>query len=239
MNADGMEPVNLTQSESDELFPAVSPDGQEIAFVKPIDDNYDIYVLDILENSTKRLTWHSAVDDWPSWYDGGEKIVFDSERTGTWGIYMMNTDGSDITLLVDTPGRDTDPYATPGSAWVLYTSERIDGRQLFAYDPRRDQELQLTHNNRTNGPPALSADGKTIVYSSGSDFWHLYTISIEGGDEHQLTNGEYDDRWAVWSPNGSTIAFQSNRDGQWEIYLLRPDSMVQTRLSRGTRSLPN
>jgi len=50
----------------------------------------------------------------------------------------------------------------------------------------------------------------------------------------QLTTGSWDDRSPVWSPNGSLIAFVSNREGSWGLWVMRPDGSEQERLtSRG------
>ena len=234
MDSDGSNQKFITTTESNELFPSVSPDGKEIAYVMPIEGNYDIYVLNLITSESRRITQHEKIDDWPAWFDEGNKITFDSDKSGSWAIYMMDPDGGNKTLLVDDPAvKDTDPHSTPGSPWLVFRSEREDGNQIFAYNPENNEEIQLTRNDLKNAHPALSPNGETVIYNAGTDFWHLYLISVEGGEENQLTSSEYDDKWGAWSPDGSKIAFQSNRDGKWEIYLLHLESMVQTRLTHG------
>ncbi len=233
MNADGSNQTAVTSKASAELFPAVSPDGEEIAFVRDANGNADIYVINLTEGFERRITDHEKIDDWPSWYRGGASIVFDSERSGSWGIYMMDSDGSNKKVLVDQPGRDTDPHSTPNSPWIVYESERQDGSQIFAYDPNRDEEIQLTRHDREIGHPALNSAGTFVVYNTGDDFWNLHIVSIDGLNERVITSGRYDSRWGAWSPDGSSIAFESNEHGKWDIYVIHVETMVKTRLTYG------
>lgn len=238
MDGDGSNQTNLTNTASDEYFPSVSPDGSEVAFVKPVDGNYDIYVLNIETGETRRITNHESVDDWPSWYEDGKKIVFDSDRSGTWAIYMMNTDGSDKVLLVDHPGKDVDPDASPSSPWIVFSSERPNGSQIFAVNPIENREIQMTDDQHANGSPSISRDGSTIVFSVGADVGALHRKSIDGDNESILTSSEYNDRWSQWSPDGSTIAFDSNRDGHWEVFVFELETAVTKRLTFGAEGRP-
>ncbi len=63
--------------------------------------------------------------------------------------------------------------------------------------------------------PAISPDGWTVVFSYKGD---LYTVPAEGGDARLLTMHEAHDFHPVWSPDGKTIAFASNRFGNFDIY---------------------
>ncbi len=235
MDADGSDQTRLTRTESAELFPAVSPDGNAIAFVKEIDGNYDIFVIDLADRIERRITNHVKIDDWPSWYRGGSSIVFDSERNGSWAIYMMDADGSNKQLLIDQPGRDIDPHSVPNSPWIVYESERQGGSQIFAYNPLRDDEIQLTSIDRENGHPALNNTGTAVVYNAGHDFWNLHIVSIDGTNDRVITSGNYDSRRGAWSPDGSRIAFESNQHNKWDIYVIHLETMVKTRLTFGAR----
>ena len=52
--------------------------------------------------------------------------------------------------------------------------------------------------------------------------WEIYAYNLDGGFQ-VLTNHPASDGLPVWSPDGSAIAFVSNRDGAWGIYLMRPE----------------
>jgi Tol biopolymer transport system component len=90
----------LTQG--DDRQPSWSWDGQQIAFVRRDGDNQDIYVMAADGSNLTRLTDHPAADVSPAWTPD-RRLLFRSLRDGQWGIYVMNTDGSDQRSLVSTP----------------------------------------------------------------------------------------------------------------------------------------
>lgn len=66
--------------------------------------------------------------------------------------------------------------------------------------------------------PALSPDGSTIVFNWLGDLW---AVSSRGGVATRLTSSPADDRHANFSPDGSMIAFESDRDGGRSIYVMQ------------------
>jgi dipeptidyl aminopeptidase/acylaminoacyl peptidase len=51
----------------------------------------------------------------------------------------------------------------------------------------------------------------------------VYVLEVEGGDLRQLTDDPFRDRGPQWSPDGSEIAFYSNRSGTYQLWSIRPD----------------
>ena len=80
--------------------------------------------------------------------------------------------------------------------------------------------------------PAISPDGKQIVFSYKGD---LFTVSSQGGEAHQLTtNAAYDTR-PLWSPDGQRIAFASDREGSFDVYVINATGGTPTRLTTSSR----
>lgn len=67
---------------------------------------------------------------------------------------------------------------------------------------------------------ALSPDGRQIVFDLQGV---LYIMPATGGPATAITDALYDARQPAWSPDGKSIAFQSNRDGHYRIWLIGPD----------------
>ncbi len=98
---------------------------------------------------------------------------------------------------------------------------------FFTADAQTKRPMQLEDLFRIQrvSDPQLSPDGKTVAYvvavvdkaanRTNTDIWLVPTA---GGEAKQLTNSPRHDRHPRWSPDGSTILFESNRDGSMQIY---------------------
>ncbi|MCK5535949.1 MAG: PD40 domain-containing protein, partial [Bacteroidales bacterium] len=76
--------------------------------------------------------------------------------------------------------------------------------------------------------PAISPDGKQIVFEYKGD---LYKVAASGGDATQLTNHTAYDFKPIWSPDGKTIAFASDRFGNFDIYTINAEGGAAKRLT--------
>jgi Tol biopolymer transport system component len=83
--------------------PTWSPDGKHLAFTM-FDSDSEIYVIDANGLNLTRLTSNPDTDDYPCWSPDGSQIAFISRRSGTKSIYIMNSDGTNPTKLIDTFG---------------------------------------------------------------------------------------------------------------------------------------
>ncbi len=90
--------IRLTNNEMTNAHPAMSRNGDRIAF-NAGGEFWDIYVMDIDGSALKRLTSTTHDDKWPAWSPDGQRIAFTSNRDGRWEIYIMNTSGNEIQRL--------------------------------------------------------------------------------------------------------------------------------------------
>lgn len=75
---------------------------------------------------------------------------------------------------------------------------------------------------------AISPNGKTIAFTYKGD---IYTVDSNGGTAKQLTTHSAHDTKPLWSPDGTKIAFQSNREGSMDIYVMPANGGTPTRLT--------
>jgi hypothetical protein len=122
----------LTDSLADDLAPAWSPTGTQIAFESLRDGNSEIYVMTYDGSGQVNLTQNPAPDHTPAWSPDGTKIAFESLRDGAREIYVMNADGSEPTRLTFGPGLNVAPqWSTDGSAIVFTRIEGDSNRDGF------------------------------------------------------------------------------------------------------------
>jgi dipeptidyl aminopeptidase/acylaminoacyl peptidase len=103
-------------------------------------------------------------------------------------------------------------------------------------------EVQLTHNEAEDSVPDWSPDGERIAFASTRDGnREIYLMDVddtiqdpENARVRRLTDHEGDDLSPVWSPDGTQIAFASDRDGDWEIYVMRADGTDLRQLTDNT-----
>ena len=76
--------------------------------------------------------------------------------------------------------------------------------------------------------PDVSPDGATVAFSFQGDIW---TVPVEGGTARRLTIHEAYESSPRWSPDGTHIAFESNRFGSGDLFVMRADGTGQRRLT--------
>ena len=177
------------------------------------------------------------------------KIAFDSFRSGKQEIYVMDPDGQNQKQLTHTPGKGKGsgyPQWSPDHTKIAFNSNGDGNWELYIMDSDGSNVRRLTRLRKGYLPwsPAWSPDGTKIAFISGpvrgpwrppADPWskgHIYVMEADGSNPHLLGHSpvEADDD-LDWSPDGKRIAFDSSRDGKWEISVMDVDSSNVQRLT--------
>jgi TolB protein len=111
MNIDGGDVERLTNGEGEASNPSWSPDGQKLAFSWTrgyATGNFNIFVMDVASRNYIQLTHSEGRNENPSWAPDGVHIAFMSNRGGTFQIYSMLADGSQVRQLT-TQGNNQSP----------------------------------------------------------------------------------------------------------------------------------
>jgi len=190
----------------------------------------DLYTFDLTTYETVQITDDPRTDRDPMWI--GDRIYFSSDRTGTFNLYSYD------------PSSKKTGQLTRNTLWDLrWPSSDEEGRivyeqagELALFDTKTgsvtpipivvpDDGLQMRPSrisvDRNIEDYSLSPKGERALFVARGD---VFTAPIEKGPTRNLTNSSSaHDKWARWSPDGTRIAFMSDRSGEEELYVVGQD----------------
>ena len=158
----------LGRPASNELHPAISPDGRFMAYVSDHSGNWEIYVVE-LQRMDPQLTFHVAADRVPSWSPDGKEIVFRSEWQGNSDIYVMDVETRELRRLTEDPAADAWPSFSPDGQWILFQSDRAGNNDVYVMDRNGGQVTPIVTGPAEDLTPSWSPDGRYILFASNRD----------------------------------------------------------------------
>ena len=253
VNTDGSARELIVRGVADHTTFSWSPDGRRLAFSGGHERAEEIFVVNVDGSGVKRLTQpprtrKRAADDWsenPSWSPDGSEIAFDGARKETGGvghIYVMRADGTGKRQLTRGQLDQWLPSWSPDGHKIMF--EQFVGSQ-FAIPARIDlytinpdgtgrKKLARVRNEADHCACAVwSPDASKIAYEGGGQNGKpdIYVMNPDGSRRTQLTHHRARDENPDWSPDGTQIAFYSERPGNAEIYTMKVDGTQQTRVT--------
>jgi beta propeller repeat protein len=226
----------ITESH-DQVYPVIS--GDRIVWADNRSGNWDIFEYDFLSEAPGTLTAlvTSPSDDWlPVWSPDGTKILFSSDRTGTYNIWVMDADGNNLKRLTTTDfAAAVVPDWSPDGTQILFNSNQGSGGgwDFWVMNSDGSNQTQITFDHADYGHPRWSPDGTRIAFNSirGGSSLNIWVANIDGTNMHQLTANAGENVSAEWSPDSSKICFSSNRSGNYNVYVMNADGTDQTPLT--------
>jgi Tol biopolymer transport system component len=223
VNVNGSNLRQLTDDHLTHLYPAWSPDSNQIAFGtlvpyppsngprRKIDVKSQLEVMDadgsnrhiLIDNIATR--YEAVIDGSPVWLPDGKRIIFQAG-----GLHQIGLDGSG---LADWP----DAYLP---AWSPDRKQKAisNTRSLVIVSTDSSYEILLKLNDV--GFPFWSRDGKQLVFEAGSgDTFGIYVVNIDGSNLRRLSATGRSPRW---SPDDKYIAFRSYTN-HYAVHIISPD----------------
>ncbi len=166
----------------------------------------------------------------PSWRPGTDEIAFINRcgPTGSFEISAILSDGSGFRQLLTSEADDSGPDWSNDGRLAL-TSDLSGDRDVYVMNADGSNLVNLTNDPARDEYPSFSPDGTQIAFTSNrTGNCELYMMGDDGSHVTQLTFNPADDGtcgygWGggpSWSPDGRYIAFESDRGGNLDIYLL-------------------
>lgn len=228
------QPSPLTSGDCWEGEPALSPDGQRVAYASNRDGQFDIHVVAVTGGQPLRLTRHPASDRKPAWYPDGNTLSFVSSRHGQADIWVTGRFGDGARLLL---ADADDPAVCPdGRSLAFVREDQAEEGRIFV----ADLEQLAAPRQLTRGPehglwdhrePAWSHDGRRICYGAKNNLW---LVDLATGMVRQLTHGGREDRQPAWSADDTHIYFSSFRDNSYAIWRVALGDGRLTRVTQGS-----
>lgn len=209
--------------------PAISPDGQQMAFFSTRQDSQGLSRYIFAEPNPYQLfpRFTKAVEDAkngpPSWNVYGTEIVFSSKREGDRisRVFRVPAELQSDASLVDF-GEDPAWQPIAGGV-VVYKGADATGNNpgLWTMYENNQRSGRIT-NNVDDRRPAWSPDGQTLVFMRQlpGDNWEVFSKNLASQTELRLTNNSAKDGLPVVSPDGQWVAFASDRGGKWQIWVV-------------------
>jgi oligopeptide transport system substrate-binding protein len=229
MDGDGRGRTAITDEQAHSHLPEWSTQAGQLLFISEREGNVEIFALSPGDYSPRNLTNNPATDWSPAWSPDGTRIAFESDREDSHReIYIMDADGDNVVRLTEHPATDVQPTWSPDGAHIAFTSDRDGDRDIWLMSADGSDPVNLTQTEGDCDEPAWSPDGSYIAFSQEKDDnWDIYLLDVDktlrGGDgaiANRLTDDPAVDANPAWSPDGTHVAFDTLRTGNWEIYLL-------------------
>ncbi len=221
----------LTSSSGNEYDPAVSPDGNQVAFawLREGEEAEDIYIRQLQSETPFRLTDHPGRDRHPKWSPDGQRLVFVREDGTDCNIYIVPSLGGPEKKLAPC-GNTRYPAASwsPDGDWLGLAKE-VDGQlrlELVSVSTLERRDLTVPPETFWGDhTPAFSPDGQSVAFirSHVPGIEDIYIINVEDGEPRRVTLDNRDITGLEWSPDGLSIVFSSNRAGTYSLWKVRSE----------------
>ncbi|MCX7671194.1 MAG: SH3 domain-containing protein, partial [Anaerolineae bacterium] len=239
--------------------PALRPDGTTVAFWRPEGSQYVLYTIPVTGGEPRPILTRTTKLRTPTWSPDGRAIAFSyvngqevcrdagygiclpdvfpykrmfpAVYTDRWGLAAVDRDGNNFRDLPAIKNASSPDWSAAG---VIYAAAGI---QRTSDGGGADANVALLKEPRFRDP-AWQPGGDRIVFQSlEKDHWEIFAAAADGSGVVALTRPATTlvpqlphNVAPTWSPDGRHIAFVSNRDGAWAVWIMDADGGNQRKL---------
>ncbi|HKS19897.1 MAG TPA: Tol-Pal system protein TolB, partial [Bradyrhizobium sp.] len=177
------------------------PDGRFILYSMAVGGNTDIYRVSVNGGASTRLTNSPTIDVGGSYSPDGSKIVFESDRSGSQQIYVMNADGSNQHRISFGGASYATPEWSPRGDLIAFT--KIAGNFRIGVMTPDGQGERLLTNSWQDEAPSWSPNGRVIQFfrttqgSGGKS--SIWQVDLTGANERRIPT-PLDGSDPAWGP---------------------------------------
>jgi len=245
--------ATLTALNGLEQAPALSPDGTQVAFAWNGEraDNFDIYVKTVGSSDVRRLTTDSAEDSLPTWSPDGKDIAFlrDHAVSGTTvhavrlatGEERSLTDfriggGPSARIAWSPDGRSIVGRPDVVQSFAIEGDNRAAGLYLVSLAGDGPRPITTPVYPDIDMAPAFAPDRRHLAFVRCSGLNRSCDVEVmalredynAAGPPRRLASaGFLQVRSVAWSRDGTSVVYDTNARGPWEIWRARLDSSAR------------
>jgi Tol biopolymer transport system component len=204
--------INLTNSSTYDLCPDFSPGGSKIIYMSSTNSNneFNIFLINTDGSNPVQLTDDNFINAYPRWSPDGKEIAFISNKNGSYDLFIMNADGSNVRYLVSLTARgDLEIIEALSISWspdgskIVFSSDYQGNFDIFTINKDGSNLRNIT--NTDNNEEALadwSPDGIYITFISIDENGReqIYIMNKDGSGREKVTNYQFNSGNPAWSP---------------------------------------
>ena len=245
MALDDPQPHQLTSPPADtigDFFPACSPDGKTVAFVRLVGEgNADLYLVSASGGGDRRLTFDKTYIFGVAWTADSKVLVFSTHRGGGQALWFVPTVGGVPKRLPLGGPTATEPAISRQGNRLTYTQGDIHPN-LWSIDiagsiaGNRTQAKPFLSSATYNNAPRFSPNGKKVAFASRrSGEMEIWTCDApDCAEPQQLTVLKSLSGTPRWSPDGKSISFESRPEGHSQIFVVNAEGGRPHPITEGT-----
>jgi eukaryotic-like serine/threonine-protein kinase len=195
--------------------PRTSPNGQRIAFA--VDDGRDasVWIYDLTSGGSARRLTFGGHDRYPTWSSDSQRVFFQSDREGDFGLYAQPADGSGaaVRLTRAETGVDHIPQSASPDGLVLLFDETKNSRTSLKTYSFKDKSVSAYAGIQLNVPSGavFSPNGRWVAYTSRDEGQSLAAVIVQPypatGAKYQISPSSEDGHHAVWARDGKELFY--------------------------------
>ncbi len=234
INTDGSGLRPLLNSSNSEWSPRITKDGTSLYYLMENESGTALYKLNLQDGENVFVQNVPEGDFYFNLHPDEKSIVCHDSVDGYLQIFLRSIVDSTVKQLTFGDYNNAKPSFFSDGNRVLFQSDRNGNWDIFIYDLINDTAYSVVNNPENEENPVVSPYDDVIVYNSqsqpenGKDLYYIDIISKETG---RLSNSPGMEISAVFSSNAQELVFSSNRDGNWEIYLMSNRGEFKDRLT--------
>jgi len=183
----------------------------------------------------KRLIASTKADMNPHYSPDGKKIVFASDRTGSYEVWVCDQDGANQVPLTSFGFESASPRWSPDGKYIAFDSSKEGRWQIFVIEATGGVPRRLTDGSADDDSPSWSQDGKWIYFASKrTGEQQLWKMPAEGGNPIQVTRKG---GWRAFeSPDGKHLYYQKMDEAIEEVWKVPVGGGEETKVLDAVRA---